>query len=193
MFVFEYGTSSRCTKGRSKIVSCLYVLPPIHKGEELSEATLEVSENFNEISPGGKFSLEMIEGFKGPGVSNLWMLDRSEARWGDDFMEWNCYHGLDILQLGSGVGQHSRADNMRMGFVWMRLPHPLLNSTCKYVWGRIPWCNTKPGEVRKIEVIRLWVERPFMLTPQAIHADNSIHLWRGRIDRVHIGGQNDMA
>jgi hypothetical protein len=116
-------------KGRSKIVSCLYVLPPIHEGEELSEAMLEVSENFNKISPGGKFSLEMIKGLKGLGVSNLWMLDRSEVRQGDDFMEWNCYCRLDILQLSSGIGQHSRAENMHMGFVWMRLPHPLLDST----------------------------------------------------------------
>jgi hypothetical protein len=130
MFVFEYGASSRRTKGRSKIVSHLYVLPPIHEGEELSEAMLEVSENFNEILPGGKFSLEMIKGLEGLGVSNLWMLDGSEARQGDDFMEWNCYRGLDILQLGSGVGQHGRVDNMRMGFVWMRLPYPLLDSTC---------------------------------------------------------------
>ena len=41
--------------------------------------------------------------------------------------------------------------------------------------------------------MRLGVKRPFMLTPQAVHHDDSLVLRWGRWDSVDVCCQNDMA
>ncbi|KAH9953905.1 hypothetical protein BGW80DRAFT_1406247 [Lactifluus volemus] len=108
-------------------------------------------------------------------------------------MERYCHHSLSSLQAVSDVIQHIRLDKMCVGFGGVRPPHRLVHRTAKDVTKGVARRERNPREIRKFIVIWLRVERPFMLTPQAINPDNRSGPRRGRGDEVNIGSQHDMA
>ena len=108
-------------------------------------------------------------------------------------MERVLHASLDLLQLVFELAEHCRIDKMYVWFVGMDLPHPFVNRACKDVGCNVLQWESEPGEVRGVVVIRLGVKHPFMLTPQAVHHDNSLVLRRGGRDGVDVCGQDDMA
>ena len=58
-----------------KVVSLLYVMPPIREGKKFEEITLEAPHNLNEVAPCPELLSQMVKGLKGSGVCIVWGMD----------------------------------------------------------------------------------------------------------------------
>ena len=108
-------------------------------------------------------------------------------------MERVLHASLNLLHLVLELVKHCRINKMYVWFVGMDLPHPFVNRACKDVRCNVLQWESEPGKVRGVVAIWLGVKCPFMLTPQAVHHDNSLASRRGGRDGVDVCGQDDMA
>jgi len=120
--IFKNGASSWRTNRRSKVVTGANILPPVTKRMELQKRPLEVSKDFDEISPSFEVLFQSIQSFERPSVRFHWALNRGPGV-GGDVVKWIFQGSLQGLPFDCELVQQIWVDDMDAGIAGMSLPH----------------------------------------------------------------------